>query len=95
MLDDLSYAAGLIDGEGCIGFHGYGDGKRRFVVKVKMTDEAVIDWLQSTFGGYKHFEAKAKPHHKDQWCWRLQNGEAKEFYRRLRPLLKIKNKIEV
>lgn len=96
MLHDLSYLAGLIDGEGSVGFHSRGAGKtKRFVIKINMTDESVIDWLRSTFGGYKHLRPRVRPNWKDQWLWQVQNAEAKALYEQVRPLLKIKNTVDL
>ena len=101
MLDDLSYLAGLIDGEGHIGIHSNGRKtptsrlRRRFVIEVGMTSETVIDWLHANFGGSKRRLRKNNPKWKQQWRWRVQGPEAVVLYRRLQPLLKIKNKIDI
>lgn len=97
-LDDLSYLAGLVDGEGHVGIHSRGlgrPGSKRFVIEIGMTSENVIDWLVENFGGSKRTLRKRKAAWKQQWRWRIQCGEAVELYKRLRPLLKIKNEIPV
>lgn len=90
MLDELSYLAGLIDGEGHVSFSSAGRGKQRFVIEVKMTAENVIDWLHQRFGGAKQFRPSKNAKWKDQWRWRIQGAEAVALYGRVKPLLKIK-----
>lgn len=95
MLDNLSYLAGLIDGEGNIGVYAAGDDKgkprRKFTIEVKMTTEHIIDWLHQNYGGQKAFRPSTNPKWKDQWRWRLEGRKAKALYATLKPLLKIKN----
>lgn len=95
MLHDLSYLAGLVDGEGHVAFSSSGVDKKRFVIEVKMTDESVIDWLHSNFKGTKYFKPSSNPKWKHQWRWRIQGQDAKDLYIQLKPLLKIKNHIEL
>lgn len=90
MLDNLSYLAGLIDGEGSVGFFSSGKNSKRFSIEIKMTDENVIDWLVDTFGGYKQFRPSTNPKWKNQWRWRIQNNKAKSLYENVSQLLKIK-----
>lgn len=93
MLHDLSYMAALIDGEGCVGYHSCGRGKSpRFIMEIRMTDEAVIDWVTDTFGGIKSYYPTKNPKHKDQWRWRVQRSFAMKLYSELKPLLKIKGR---
>ena len=56
---EIAYLAGLIDGEGCI-YIGhtkqgkYGNGYQwHSVLKITSCDEAIIIWLENTFGGSK------------------------------------------
>ena len=45
--NDLSYAAGLMDGEGCISI----STDQRLSVTLAMADNEAVDWLHETFGG--------------------------------------------
>lgn len=45
---DLAYAAGIIDGEGCISL-GRHAGYYQAHVTVEMSDRPVIEWLHATF----------------------------------------------
>jgi len=89
-MSDLAYLAGIIDGEGSVGNHSAGVGKRRFVIEVKMTDEPLIDWLVATFGGFKQFRPKQNIKWKDQWRWRVQGKSAESLYAQVLPHLRIK-----
>ena len=83
---ELSYLAGLIDGEAHLGFH---HGKY-FRIIIQMTDEPTIDWLHHTFGGHKYFRGRVKSHYKDQWGWQIHGHKAIELYMRIYKFLRIK-----
>jgi hypothetical protein len=89
-LDNDSYLAGLIDGEGSVGLFSAGAGRKRFVIEIKMTNEPVIDWLIDHYGGNKQARKPGKVGWKPQWRWRVQGDAALKLYERVRPLLKIK-----
>lgn len=89
-MNELYYLSGLIDGEGSIGSYGNGNGRTRFVIEIKMTEERVIDWLVGNFGGCKQFRKRGKPHWKDQWRWRVSGKKAADLYERIKPILLIK-----
>ena|ERR1700761_7326465 len=91
LMDNLSYLAGLVDGEGHVAFSSSGKGKRRFVIEIKMTSENVIDWLKETFGGSKFFRPSSNPKWQHQWRWRIQGQEAMNLYELIKPILKIKS----
>lgn len=61
----LGYIAGIIDGEGCILHRSDG----LFQVKVGMTDETVIRWLEE-FGGKVVINRKL-PNRKLSWTWHV------------------------
>lgn len=99
VLDDLSYFAGLLDGEGHIAVQKYartksGRPKTRFVMEIRMTDEGIIDWLLDQFGGNKRYHPSRNPRWKDQWRWRIQDRRARELYARVQHLLKIKGNVK-
>jgi hypothetical protein len=87
--DNLSYLAGLIDGEGHIGFYANGRGYA-FRINIRITNEEVINWLHENFGGIKNYIPKRKSHWKDQWSWQVHGNEAIKLYRKIYPLLIIK-----
>lgn len=47
----LAYAAGLIDGEGCLGIYSYGRKGFTATVTVVMTNSEAISWLHEQFKG--------------------------------------------
>jgi hypothetical protein len=86
---ELSYLAGIIDGEGCVKFRETKSG-HYFRMQVNMTDEPTIDWLQDNFGGRKYFSSRVKYKCKDLWMWELNGDRAIELYKRIAPFLRIK-----
>lgn len=98
-LDKWSYLAGILDGEGHIavqraGFKGK-NARYRFTIDVKMTDRIIVEWLAENFGGMIAFCPSKNPRWRDQWRWRKTGGPARELYAQVRPLLKIKNNIDM
>lgn len=91
---NTAYAAGLFDGEGSVLILAEQDAKHRLRIKVANTDHAVINWLQSIFGGISNDNLsptrKRKPNEKDAWEWRLNGKEAGQFLVLISPFLKIK-----
>jgi hypothetical protein len=82
---DRAYAAGLIDGEGCIritsrGLHGgttFRQGQYTLMVELTNTDHGMIQWLQQRFGGSVSY-GKANPSRnaKEKWHWRVAANKA-------------------
>ncbi len=91
---DLSYAAGILDGEGCIGIAAKKPPNERpshyIHVTVAMTREEIPAWLAEIFGGSVGF-SEAKPRKKAKWTWRVNNRRARRFLAVVRPYLKIKD----
>lgn len=93
--EDLAYAAGIVDGEGCIvakrsavkfrGFPAYS-----LSVIVGMADPEAVDWLKGTFGGYIYgYDQKGagkRPMHR----WMLSGLRCQYFLKLLLPYLKVK-----
>jgi len=73
---DLAYAAGVIDGEGCISLS-----KTAFSYSLQLsvhnTDKRLIDWLQFKFGGgvYDHVPANGK--RKKTYAWTITGSAVK------------------
>lgn len=86
--DELAYIAGIVDGEGHIGFvHCRGSYFVRVIVA--NTDRGLLEYLQSLFGG----DIKAvqrKPGWKQSWQWRISWGRAIEFLSLIEPWLRVK-----
>ena len=73
MLDPIAWAAGFIDGEGCIRLcrprRGFGYHCAP-VISVTNTNLPALELLKQLFGGTIHWHDKSRP--KWTWVWRLQ-----------------------
>lgn len=87
---DLAYLAGLVDGEGSVGFFSERAGKKVFTIEIKMTSEPLIDWIVSNFGGTKAFRKSKVASWQDQWRWKIRGVAAAQLYIALNPYLKLK-----
>lgn len=94
-MDKLSYLAGLVDGEGFVGYSSDGKGKQVFMIKIKMTSEPVIDWLMAHYPGTKVFQPSTNPKWKDQFSWKVRGKKAIALYRQLQPMLLVKGDLQV
>lgn len=98
--EDCAYAAGLMDGEGCISIcwskpdqeHNWS----RYYLKLSITmcDRVSLFWLQEKFGGIlreRKWLTEKKPNMKRQWLWSLGGGpRVAVFLEKLMPHLKVK-----
>jgi len=105
MLDiDLAYAAGIIDGEGCIYISRHKRINREnftlaLKVNVIMCDLEVIDWFKKTFNGdlfgggvYKMPPNKKSNQCRPSYMWGISNSGAINFLKMVLPYLKLKTK---
>lgn len=94
---EKAYAAGLIDGEGCIcinynkptGLKKYGQFYP--MVTVHITDVNVLKWLQSIWGGSIKTRKKGEEHWKPSYDWKIQSTRAIEFIQEIQPYMIIKS----
>ena len=92
---DLAYAAGVIDGEGCIRINRspYGSHETRptnynLVVSVLTCDRVLPAFLHSLFGGsFRDYRFKSKRLHVH---WSVRSAHAEAVLRALLPYLKLK-----
>jgi hypothetical protein len=91
---ETAYLAGVVDGEGCIGFHLCSNKFNRRInpifapeVTVVNSNRELLEWLQARFGGRLNTRKREKEHHKQTWCWRVGNRQAYEVCRLIAPLL--------
>ena len=95
---DLSYIAGIIDGEGTIGLHRNHFGpKERYRtpsymlrIRVKMTDELIVRWLHSICGGRFYYSKKQIGNCKSVFEWSIVGKAANKLLLELLPYLKLK-----
>lgn len=90
-----AYAAGLIDGEGCISLSRYQNKSgftysARVEVGMALKGSAVLIWLASTYGG----TIRRTRNSSERWmaadCWGLFGAKAVPFLERILPYLKLK-----
>ena len=94
---EKAYAAGLIDGEGCIRIARNLKGKKEWndqyylEVNVHITDYEVLKWLRKKWRG-SILKRKKETHWKDNWNWKITAEGAKEFLRDIQPFSIIKKR---
>ena len=97
-INDLHYAAGIIDGEGYIGItisEPRGKAKSTYfntVVNVGMADLEIPAWLQEIFGGSLYSYPSKNGKTRGVFHWKLSGVAAIEFCKIIRPFLKLKNR---
>jgi len=82
---ERAYAAGLIDGEGCIRLTSRGkdggttfrQGQYTLMVEMTNTDEGMIRWLEVRFGGSVSYSKESvEQNRKAKWHWRVAANKA-------------------
>lgn len=88
----LAYAAGLIDGEGCIGTY-YNKVTKNYQLRitVEMVEKEGLVVLEKLFGG-KWYYKEAKIPRRARHLWMLFGSEAEKALKELQGYLLIKNK---
>ena len=105
-LTDISYLAGLFDGEGCVQYKQRLDTKRknrpnrykvwRISLEMSMTDKGVMEWVYDLVKcgtlklNVKNKSPSSKPHYKDQWRWRCSHRDAYEVAKLMWPYAQVK-----
>lgn len=93
---EISYFAGLVDGEGCIRLHPSNKGKYRKYyprLQVSNTYKPLLDMLVSQYGGAIHGPKRSPIRDcptKDCWDWRITGDKARQLLNDLLPFLIIK-----
>ena len=93
---DWSYAAGFVDGEGCISIlRSFVPHAERYVygvaVVVSNRDRGVLEWMRATWGGWVVGVPSHKGRARAGWNWRSPSGlAAKQFLAGIQPWLRIK-----
>jgi len=91
----LAYAAGIIDGEGCIYTRvvTYKSTCTYLKLQVAMCSEVVIRWLSREFGGRVYITAPPSARHIERFIWQVQGRRRiSSILRALLPYLKEKQK---
>jgi len=93
---DWAYAAGFVDGEGCIAItRWFAPLRGRYYygvhVVVSNSNRDVLDWMHSIWGGWVVPVSNRKGNERPAWHWRLATTGAKPFLTGIRPWLRIKS----
>ena len=88
---EVAWAAGFIDGEGCIGiaFAKRGNGGYNLSLRVSQTVRKPLEKLQAMFGG-SIYSYQRKSHYKPAWTWNVYGNTARAIVRKLLPYLEVK-----
>lgn len=91
---DLAYAAGIIDGEGCISISRNSKNRGlQIQVEVGNTNEWLLQWLRFAFGGRVILVNDRRTENrgwKPVYHWYLRYDEIREFLKLIYPYLRIK-----
>ena len=93
---DLAYTAGIFDGEGSVSLNKkncwhYASGHSiTMVCALSNTDLALINWLQSHFGGSVCLMRNRSPKWRECWRWSVPCNKALAFLVAIYPYLRIK-----
>lgn len=93
---DWAYAAGFVDGEGCIAVvRSFVPSSDRYVygvhVVVANRDREVLDWMQTTWGGWVVAVSQRQGRARNSFTWRCPTGlSGKPFLVGIQPWLRIK-----
>jgi hypothetical protein len=88
---DLAYAAGIIDGEGCIQImhsilHGHIQSWKVYL-EINMCSKKVLDKMAGLFGGVVKLYGVRPEQHYRQFRWQLYGTKAIDAIRQMRPYL--------
>lgn len=93
---EIAYVAGIIDGEGCIGFsykkNKTGHERLTLIIQVDMTCHEVPEALRTQFGGTIFLINSKDEKHKSHSCWKIYQDEAGEFLKLILPYLIVKKR---
>ena len=93
---DWAYAAGFVDGEGCIAIvRSFTPARGRYYygvhVVVANTDREVLEWFKSLWGGSVVIVSSVRPAmSRTAWNWRCATTIAKPFLTGIGPWLRVK-----
>lgn len=90
----LAYAAGLIDGEGCIGiYYNSHNGNYQLRITVEMCERQGLEILYELFDGKWYYkEHSNRPNRRPVYVWMLFNSRAEDALGQLVPYLQVKHK---
>lgn len=90
---DCAYAAGILEGEGCISLIRPKRQHPFFEVTVTSTDREVLDWMKMRWRGHIQKLPKREEHHRQAWAWRVKGASGAAFLLCVRPYMVMHRKI--
>jgi hypothetical protein len=93
---DWAYAAGFVDGEGCIAIvRSFVEARSRFYYSVHLVvanrERSVLEWMQASWGGWVVAVSTRVGRARESWTWRSRTGlGAEPFLLGIRPWLRLK-----
>jgi hypothetical protein len=92
---DWAYAAGFVDGEGCIAItRSFVSSRNNYAysvaVVVSNNECAVLNWMRDLWHGCVVASSGAGGNARPSWAWRTSGTGCEAFLRGIRPLLRIK-----
>lgn len=93
-LNLYNYIAGFFDGEGTILITRRYDNNRgcRYYLSVRIANTCleILNDCMLVWGGYIYTVKKAQTHHKQAYCWYINNAKAEIFLNDIFPFLRVK-----
>lgn len=86
---DLAYAAGYIDGDGCLYIGSYSNSNKiiyEYSIQVSSVKKESCDWLKNKFGGSIRTKEK-EGNRRTPYVWTIKNKECIELAHAIRPYL--------
>lgn len=94
-LADWAYAAGFVDGEGCIAItRSFVTARNKFAYSVAVVvtnrERVVLDWMRDLWHGCVVASSAAGGNARQSWAWRISGTRCEAFLSGIRPLVRIK-----
>lgn len=84
--EQLAYAAGFFDGEGCVSFTLEKNNKSASIsATIGNTNKEVLDYIHKVFGGRTSFYLSNNDKHKDVHSWDINGRECIHFLTAIKP----------
>jgi hypothetical protein len=94
---DWAYAAGFVDGEGCIAItRSFVTARNKYAysvaVVVSNNERVVLDWMRDLWQGCVVAASGSGGNSRQGWAWRISGTRCETFLRGILPLLRIKGR---
>jgi len=89
---ERGYIAGIIDGEGCVGFTWGNAAKAQLRVTVTNTSYPLVEWLKRKIGGHVCRKKKTHEKWKTSWQWTVTSAQARRLLDAVASMLVVKKR---